>query len=81
MGSRGGNMFFRSGLPLVVFIVGGSCVLSQFVSGQVDVKDMRRGSKSLREFNLEEEHRRTMREFDEDFEITRIPRPEDRNPG
>ncbi|CAM9516273.1 unnamed protein product [Choristocarpus tenellus] len=80
MGSRGANPFLKAGMPLLAFIVGGSYVLSQFVSGQVEAKDLRGRSKSIREFNLEEEHRRTMKIFSEDYELRRIPRPDEEGP-
>ncbi len=51
---RGGRTFLTAGLPFVTFIVGGSYMLSEFVSGQVHVKDVRKRSKSLREFDIEE---------------------------
>ena len=51
---RGGGTFLTAGLPFVTFIVGGSYMLSEFVSGQVHVKDVRKRSKSLREFDIEE---------------------------
>eukprot|EP00752_Nemacystus_decipiens_P002214 g2104.t2 len=72
---RGASSFLSAGLPFVTFIVGGSYMLSEFVSGQVHVKDVRKRSKSLREFDIEEEHRNIMKEFNEDFEIKRVPRP------
>lgn len=50
-------------------------MLSEFVSGQVYVKDVRKRSKSLREFDLDEEHENIMKDFKEDFEIKRVPRP------
>ncbi|CAN0568060.1 unnamed protein product, partial [Ectocarpus sp. 12 AP-2014] len=52
--NRGVKSFLKAGLPFVTFIVGGSYMLSEFVSGQVHVKDVRKRSKSLREFDIEE---------------------------
>jgi len=71
---------YKAGLPLVLFVAGGSFALSKFVEGKVDAKDLRTKSLTERQFNLEEEHAAISRKLNgelESFEITRIPRNDD----
>mmetsp|Transcript_29790 Transcript_29790/g.96103 ORF Transcript_29790/g.96103 Transcript_29790/m.96103 type:complete len:92 (+) Transcript_29790:41-316(+) len=49
--------FVSRGLPLVLLVVGGAVVLSEFTSGTVVARDLRVKSQSERGFNLEEEHK------------------------
>ncbi|KAG5192089.1 hypothetical protein JKP88DRAFT_230436, partial [Tribonema minus] len=80
MSRRGGgsnNLFLRAGLPFIVFVAGGSLFLSYVVTGHVETRDRKRQSQSLRQFDLQEEHRKLQQQFasGEDFKIVRIPRP------
>lgn len=75
--------FVAAGAPLVVFVAGGSYVLSQFTAGTVEARDLRNKSKSVKAFTLEEEHAKIERKLHGDAEketardliIKRIPRP------
>jgi len=71
-----------TGVPLVLFMLGGSYFLSVFLGTQVEVKDKNNQSKSIRKFDLEEEHKQLMKKLDIDgYSLSRIPRPEDEAPG
>ena len=52
--------FMKAGLPLVLFIVAGAYGLSVFMSTHYEYKDKRDKSTTVRNFDLEEEHRKTM---------------------
>lgn len=68
----------KAGLPLVLFMLGGSYFLSIFVETHVEARDKNNQSKSTRKFNLEEEHKALMKKLDIDnFTLSRIPRPEE----
>lgn len=44
------------GIPLILFMIGGSYTLSTFVQGRVESRDTNYKSQSRREFTLEQEH-------------------------
>jgi len=70
--------FVKVGIPLIIFVVGGSYFLSVFMSTHMEIKDRNNNSKSERNFNLEEEHKLLMKKLDIDnFSLSRIPRPDD----
>ena len=73
------NRHFKAGLPMLILLGGGSYVLSGFVQGRVDQKDMQVVSKSVREFNIDQEYEETMKKLDVDnsYHIKKIDRPED----
>lgn len=76
--SRRGNVFLRTGLPLVVLVVGGSWFLSNFTQTAVELKDQRNRSSSERQFDLEEENKKLIKQLDIDnFSLSRIPRPDE----
>lgn len=76
------NRFAQAGLPLLFLVVGGSFFLSQFTATQVEFRDKQARSSSVRQFNLEEEHRKLMKNLDIDnFTLSRIPRPEEQDPN
>mmetsp|Transcript_6980 Transcript_6980/g.10523 ORF Transcript_6980/g.10523 Transcript_6980/m.10523 type:complete len:81 (+) Transcript_6980:55-297(+) len=77
----GTNSFFKFGIPLVAFIVGGSFFLGKFVEGQVEKRDKRVRSRTVKQFDLEEEHKRAMAALadNESYEMKRIARPEEQN--
>ncbi|EWM29133.1 Cytochrome c oxidase assembly protein COX16 [Nannochloropsis gaditana] len=68
-----------AGLPLLVFLTGGSLFLAKFVQGRVEAKDSKLQSRSEREFSIEEEHKRMMAKLDPEnaYKVVRIHRPED----
>lgn len=71
------SFFFKAGIPLLSFLLGGSYILSQFMQTHLEIKDKHSQSKSKRKFDLEEEHRMLMKKLDiENFSLSRIPRPE-----
>lgn len=64
------------GAPLILFLIGGSVLLSQFLDTHMELKDKQNNSKTTRNFDLEEEHRALMKKLDLDnFSLSRIPRP------
>eukprot|EP00614_Pseudopedinella_elastica_P033702 CAMPEP_0172625488 /NCGR_PEP_ID=MMETSP1068-20121228/144132_1 /TAXON_ID=35684 /ORGANISM="Pseudopedinella elastica, Strain CCMP716" /LENGTH=75 /DNA_ID=CAMNT_0013434801 /DNA_START=51 /DNA_END=278 /DNA_ORIENTATION=+ len=64
------------GLPLVLFVVGGSYSLSYFVQGHVEAKDVRVKTSSQREFNLEEEHRKAIGKLNiDEYDMVPVPKP------
>eukprot|EP00510_Aplanochytrium_minuta_P007245 CAMPEP_0184031978 /NCGR_PEP_ID=MMETSP0955-20130417/2667_1 /TAXON_ID=627963 /ORGANISM="Aplanochytrium sp, Strain PBS07" /LENGTH=86 /DNA_ID=CAMNT_0026317885 /DNA_START=121 /DNA_END=381 /DNA_ORIENTATION=- len=74
------NPFVRSGLPVVFFCVAGSVGLGQLVQGKKDIEDLKKGKRSLttREFDLEEDYKRTLQKLNiDDYELVRIPPPPD----
>ena len=46
------------GAPLLLFVAGGSYMLSTFTSGTVAARDLRQKSQSQKAFQIEEEHRK-----------------------
>ena len=46
------------GAPLLLFVAGGSYMLSTFTSGTVAARDLRQKSQSAKAFAIEEEHRK-----------------------
>ncbi|KAH7474292.1 hypothetical protein PRIC1_013579 [Phytophthora ramorum] len=72
------NHFATSGLPLVLFIVGGYVALTQFVEGKFEARDHLVKSQSEHMFNLEEEHKRMTKKLTlDEFEIKPVPKPKD----
>lgn len=64
-----------SGVPLIIFMLGACYALSQFLETHVEMKDRQSNSKSIRKFDLEEEHEALMKRLDIDnFSLSRIPR-------
>ena len=63
------------GLPLILFVVGGTYSLSTFVQGRVEAKDHRYKSQSRREATLEDEHRRAMAKLGDISDYTMVPVP------
>ena len=67
---------FKTGVPLIVLIVGGSYFLSKFTETHVELKDKQNKSTSVRKFDLEQEHREMMSKLDIDnYVLSRVPRP------
>ena len=73
------NYFIQAGIPLISFLLGGSYFLTNFVETGLQIKDSNQGkSISKRKFDIEEEHKKLMKNLDIDnFSLSRIPRPED----
>ena len=71
------------GAPLLLFVAGGSYMLSTFTSGTVAARDLRQKSQSTKAFVIEEEHRKIAKklygssETPGAFDYKRIPRPKD----
>lgn len=67
------------GVPLLLFMIGGTCFLQMFMDAKLEVRDRQQGqSVTVRKFDLEEEHKLLMSKLDlDDFSLSRIPRPED----
>lgn len=67
------------GVPLILFMFGGTYFLSVFMDTKMEMKDRQMGnSTSIQKFDLEEEHRALMAQLaTKDFSLSRIPRPED----
>ena len=73
-----GNIMLTAGAPMVIFIVGGSVALGNFMQTHFDLKDKAKNSTTTRKFDLEEEHSRMMKQLNvQDFSLSRIPRPEE----
>ena len=75
--SQPAGSFLSKGLPLVLFMVGGSYGLSTFVQGRVDAKDLRYKSQSKRQYTLEQEHERAMEKLGnlDDYKMVPVPKP------
>ena len=72
------NIMLTAGAPMVIFIVGGSVALGNFMQTHFDLKDKAKNSTTTRKFDLEEEHSRMMKQLNvQDFSLSRIPRPEE----
>ncbi len=71
------------GAPLLLFVAGGSYMLSTFTSGTVAARDLRQKSQSTKAFVIEEEHRKIAKklygssETPGTPELKKIPRPKD----
>ena len=71
------------GAPLLLFVAGGSYMLSTFTSGTVAARDLRQKSQSAKAFAIEEEHRKIAKKLYGDAATPSapvfkpIPRPED----
>ena len=69
------------GAPLLLFVAGGSYMLSTFTSGTVAARDLRQKSQSAKAFAIEEEHRKIAKKLYGSsatpgaFEYKPIPRP------
>eukprot|EP01036_Dinobryon_divergens_P025643 gene25643-34215_t len=76
--SKGLRTFLTAGTPLLLFLIGGSLFLSQFMDTHMELKDKHTKSTSERKFNLEEENKKLLKQLDiENFSLSRIPRPDD----
>lgn len=72
------NIMLTAGAPMVLFIVGGSIALGNFMQTHFELKDKAKNSKTTRKFDLEEEHANIMKQLNvQDFSLSRIPRPEE----
>lgn len=72
------NVLLRVGLPMMVFMVGGSWFLSTFMQTHMEIKDKHNKPTHIRQFNLEEENRKLLKRLDIDsFSLSRIPRPDE----
>ena len=79
-GGKGKGALVKAGLPLIAFMIGGSYFLSIFVGTHVEVRDKNNQSKSIRKFDLEEEHKTLMKKLEIDnYSLSRIPRPDEDN--
>ena len=71
------------GAPLLLFVAGGSYMLSTFTSGTVAARDLRQKSQSQKAFQIEEEHRKIAKKLYGDTAtpstliVKPIPRPKD----
>jgi Cytochrome c oxidase assembly protein COX16 len=72
------NIMLTAGAPMVLFIVGGSVALGNFMQTHFELKDKAKNSKTVRKFDLEEEHANIMKQLNvQEFSLSRIPRPEE----
>lgn len=67
--------FIGSGLPLILFVVGGSLSLSKFVQGRIEAKDLKVKSQSRRQYTLEEEATLVLSKLNiKDYDMIPVPR-------
>eukprot|EP00603_Paraphysomonas_imperforata_P001459 CAMPEP_0114428748 /NCGR_PEP_ID=MMETSP0103-20121206/9103_1 /TAXON_ID=37642 ORGANISM="Paraphysomonas imperforata, Strain PA2" /NCGR_SAMPLE_ID=MMETSP0103 /ASSEMBLY_ACC=CAM_ASM_000201 /LENGTH=102 /DNA_ID=CAMNT_0001598009 /DNA_START=20 /DNA_END=331 /DNA_ORIENTATION=- len=79
--SRKGR-FLLTGIPFVCSVIGGSYFLSTFTKSQTDMNDKRTTSKSKRKFDIDEEHKKIVAQLNiDDYQLSRVPRPEETNAG
>lgn len=72
------NVFLTAGVPLLLLMISGSLLISFFLESQVEIQGKTKRSTSTRQFNLEEEHKKLLKNLDiENYSLSRIPRPED----
>lgn len=75
---RASYVLLRVGIPMMVFMVGGSWFLSTFMQTHMEIKDKQNKPTHIRQFNLEEENRKLLKKLDIDnFSLSRIPRPDE----
>lgn len=76
------NSPFVRGLPVVAFVVGGAYGLSFYVESKQDAEARSMGLKSStkRDFDLEEDYKKTMKAFDADVQLVQIKRPKPSDP-
>ncbi len=69
----------RAGVPMLLFMIGGCYMLSEFMQTKMEMKDKLVSSQSQRKFDLDEEHKAMLKKLDieRDFTLSRIPRPDD----
>ena len=92
MKGRDWSKFVKVGLPMLVFMVGGSYGLSKVVVGRFDARERDQqiveqymtqqdeGSKPRKPFNLQEELEKMKEELENsDYNIVYIERPKDRD--
>jgi hypothetical protein len=72
------NLFLTAGLPLMLLVVAGSVLISNFLQTQVELKGFSHKTSSPRQFDLEEEHRKLTKQLDIDnYTLSKIPKPEE----
>lgn len=71
--------FVRAGMPFLLFMGGGFWALQRFVEGKRELEDLSRGKRTLttRQYDLEEDWKKTMKKLNTDFQLVEIPRPKD----
>ena len=68
----------QAGVPMIIFIVGGSVGLSAFMQTHYELKDKKLNTQTVRNYDLAAEHAAMMKKLDvENFTLSRIPRPEE----
>lgn len=73
---QGRKKLIYIGAPLILFLIGGSVLLSEFLGTHMELKDKQNKSTTERNFDLEEEHKTLMKKLNiDDFSLSRIPRP------
>ena len=72
------NPFFKAGLPLLLFMSFSFYALQKFIEGKKQLEDLSRGKKTMttREYDLEEDWKKTMKKLNPEYEIKKIPRPD-----
>ena len=74
------SQHIKTGIPLIMFVCGGSWALSEFVKGQVERKDLKTKTMSQRQYSLEEEHKKMVAKLDiSDYKM--VPAPKPKNPS
>lgn len=74
----GYNQVLYSGVPLLLFMIGGTYFLSVFLQTHNEIKDKQANSVSVRKFDIAKEHEQLMKKLDIDnFTLSRIPRPDE----
>ena len=70
--------FVRAGLPMMLFVVLSFAGLQRFVQGKQELEDLSRGRRSLttREYDLEEDYKKTMKKLNPEYDLKPIPRPD-----
>jgi Cytochrome c oxidase assembly protein COX16 len=68
--------FVRAGLPMMIFIVVSFAGLQKFVQGKKELEDLSRGRRTLttREYDLEEDYKKTMKKLNPEYELKHIPK-------
>lgn len=78
---KGLPILIKAGVPFVSFMIGGAYMLSTFMQTHMEMKDRKEKSTTKRTFDIEEEHRKMMKQLDIDnYSLSRIPRPEEEAP-
>ncbi len=73
---RGRSTFLTVGVPFIIFMFGGYLFLAEFMKTHVEMKDQRNKTKSIIDYEIEEEYNSMVKGLDtENYRLSAVPRP------